>query len=157
LKSAVERGNRVSIRIDHPDGEGFRRFLVEAGKDCLLDLGVRRGELSLALLDDPSIRALNRLWRKKDAVTDVLSFPAGEMPGAISARKLLGDVAISLDTARARAHRGRITVQQELRRYLVHGILHLLGYDHRQSVEAKMMAALERKLLGSRGLIPKRH
>ena len=154
MKSAVERGNRVSVRIDHPDGEGFRDFLVEAGKQCLLDLGVRCGELSLLLLDDPSIRALNRLWRKKDAVTDVLSFPAGEMPGAISARKLLGDVAISLDTARARAHRGQITVQQELRRYLVHGILHLLGYDHRQSVEAKMMAALERKLLGSRGLIP---
>jgi probable rRNA maturation factor len=155
LKSA-ERRNRVSVRIDHPDGEGFRRFLIAAGKDCLFDLGVRRGELSVVLLDDPSIRALNRLWRKKDAVTDVLSFPAGDMPGAIGARKLLGDVALSLDTARARAHRGRIAVQQELRRYLVHGILHLLGYDHRQPVEAKAMAALERRLLGSRGLIPVR-
>jgi probable rRNA maturation factor len=157
LKSAVERGNRVAVRIDHPDGEGFRRFLVEAGKQCLGDLGVRGAELSLLLVDDPSIRALNRLWRKKNAVTDVLSFPAGEMPVAIGARKPLGDVALSLDTARTRAHRGRITVQQELRRYLAHGILHLLGYDHRRTVEAKVMAALERRLLGSRGLIPKRH
>ena len=144
------------MRIDHPDGERLRHFIVEAGEQCLLDLGVRRAELSVLLLDDPSIRALNRLWRKKDAVTDVLSFPAGEMPGAIGARKLLGDVALSLDTARTRARRGRIAVQQELRRYLVHGILHLLGHDHRQPEEARVMAALERRLLGSRGLIPKR-
>jgi probable rRNA maturation factor len=105
------------------------------------------------LVGDAAIRRLNRGWRRIDKATDVLSFPAGKMPANAPGPRPLGDVVISVDTARRRAGRSRRELDAELARYLAHGLLHLLGYDHQTRSEAASMSILERKLLGARGLI----
>lgn len=113
---------------------------------------VGRLELSLVLVCDSSIRALNRQWRRKDAATDVLSFPLGEAPGPVGGR-LLGDIVISMDTARRAAKAHGESIEDELARYLAHGLLHLLGFDHRRRSEAKEMERMERRLLGRAGML----
>jgi probable rRNA maturation factor len=105
------------------------------------------------VVGDGAIRRLNRRWRKIDSATDVLSFPGGEMPTPLRGPAILGDVVISFDTAARRARKSGVIVQRELDRYLAHGLLHLLGYDHQTRREAFEMAAKEEELLGDRGLI----
>ncbi|MCK5687917.1 rRNA maturation RNase YbeY [Myxococcota bacterium] len=91
-------------------------------------------ELSLLLTDDEEIRGLNLQWRGKDKATDVLSFAQdeGDMPFAIEGlpQLFLGDIVISTQTALRQAEDYQATLEEELRRLLVHGILHLLGYEH---------------------------
>jgi len=107
---------------------------------------LRREELSIAIVSDREMRALNRRWRGKDTTTDVLSFPLGE-------RDALGDVVISLPTARRQAREGGWPLSVELRRLLAHGLLHCRGYDHETAKEARRMALAERRLLGARGMV----
>lgn len=108
------------------------------------DLG--DAELSVLLTDDATIHPLNARWRGKDRPTDVLSFAQREGE-AIGQREVLGDVVISLQTAaRQAAERGHDT-EHEVRVLLVHGICHLLGYDHEEDDEAEEMEAIERDLL----------
>jgi probable rRNA maturation factor len=107
-----------------------------------------REELSIALVSDREMRALNRRWRGEDRPTDVLSFPLLEPQS-------LGDVVISLDTARRQAREGRWPLATELRRLLAHGVLHCRGYDHERSADARRMAAAERRLLGAEGMVGK--
>ena len=111
---------------------------------CLAALGREDAELSILLVTDRRIRALNREWRGQDRATDVLSFPISEPPGSGS---LLGDVVISLDTAARRARAEGRPIGAELDRYLAHGILHLLGYDHAEPEEKEEMFGLQRQLL----------
>jgi probable rRNA maturation factor len=108
-------------------------------------------ELSLTLVGDRRIRTVNRQWRQKDRPTDVLSFPAGDFPGP--GLKPLGDLMISLDTARRAARAFGTTVDEELAFYLAHGLLHLLGHDHQTRREARAMKALEDGLLGHEGML----
>jgi len=105
-----------------------------------------REELSIALVSDREIRALNRRWRRKDQTTDVLAFPLLEPQS-------LGDVVISLDTARRQAREGGWPLATELRRLLAHGVLHCRGYDHERAADARRMAAAERRLLGTKGMV----
>ncbi|MDD5382843.1 MAG: rRNA maturation RNase YbeY [Candidatus Margulisbacteria bacterium] len=83
----------------------------------------RTGEVNLVLMGDAEIRRLNRRFRHKDKATDVLAFPLGE-------DGILGDIAISTETAKKNAVKYGNRYQQELKRLVVHGVLHLLGYDH---------------------------
>ena len=112
--------------------------------------GAARGwvkeHLSVALVSDRQMRQLNRRWRGQDRSTDVLAFPLDE-------RGALGDVVISLDTARRQAREGGWPLAAELRRLLAHGILHCRGHDHGDERAARRMAAAERKLLGREGLV----
>ena len=102
-------------------------------------------ELSLALVGNPEIRKLNAKYRTKDYATDVLSFPAEDhLPGPI---RLLGDVVISVDKARVQARERGWTIKEELTTLVIHGIVHLLGYDHERSArDARAMGRLERKI-----------
>jgi probable rRNA maturation factor len=102
--------------------------------------------LSLSLVRDREMRALNRGWRGKDQPTDVLSCPQLE-------RGALGDVVISLDTARRQARAGGWPLSVELRRLLAHGIAHCRGHDHQHAREARKMAAAEEQMLGARGMV----
>lgn len=105
-------------------------------------------ELSVALVSDRRMRVLNRDWRGKDRPTDVLAFAQREGPGGAPAG-LLGDVVISVDTARRQAAERGHSIGREVDRLLVHGLLHLLGYDHERSApEARRMQRKERALLG---------
>lgn len=144
----------VVLDLSHPRARRHAKFVESSARRFLEQLQLGDVELSISLVGDTAIRRLNRTWRRKDKPTDVLSFPAGEMPAGTPGRKPLGDVVISLDTA-ARASKpfGR-TLEEELARYLAHGILHLLGYDHEASPkEEKRMRAMEERLLGARGMI----
>jgi probable rRNA maturation factor len=147
--------NVVQVAIAHPKGQTLEKLLAEMGEGFLGKLGLSGRELSISLVGDRAIRRLNRTWRKKDKPTDVLSFPADEGPRGAPGPKPLGDVVISLDTASRVAKQDARPLEAELARYLAHGILHLLGYDHeRSAAEARKMFALEEKLLGGEGLIP---
>jgi len=103
-----------------------------------------QAELSIALVGNAEIRRLNAKFRKKDYPTDVLSFPAGdELPPG----DLLGDVVISVQKAAEQAKQRGRTLNEEIVTLLIHGIVHLLGYDHERSAkEAKIMARLEKKI-----------
>ena len=108
-------------------------------------------ELSIALIGNAEMRKLNAQYRKKDYAPDVLSFPAAE------GLRLLGDVVISVDKAKEQAsERGR-TLEQEMITLLIHGIVHLLGYDHERSAQdARLMSRLEKQVyrgLCEQGLI----
>lgn len=104
------------------------------------------------LTDDAAVRALNRDFREVDKPTDVLSFPLAD-PAALedpAAPVFLGEIYISLDTARAQARSARRPFAREVAHLTVHGILHLLGHDHHTARERRQMWAEERRVM--RGL-----
>jgi probable rRNA maturation factor len=102
-----------------------------------------RGVVTVAIVADARVRALNRRYRRKDAATDVLSFPADE-PGE------LGDVVIALGVARRQAVEAGHGLANEFRVLALHGLLHLLGYDHER--DAGQMRRLEQRLRRAGGL-----
>jgi len=114
-----------------------------------------RAELSIALVGDREMRPLNSKYRKKKTTTDVLSFFVEDQP--MFGAKILGDVVISVEQARRQAKARGKTLKSEMATLLIHGMLHLLGYDHEKSPrQAKIMFAYERKLfarLCDRGLL----
>jgi probable rRNA maturation factor len=147
------RPSRIDVRSEHP--AGLRRVgpLRRSAVRFLRTLELSGVELSVLVTTDRGIRALNRTWRRKDRPTDVLSFPAGApLPGSTGPRPL-GDVILSLDTARRAARAHRRTLASELDLYLAHGLLHLLGHDHHRAADARRMGALEARLLGGPGMV----
>lgn len=117
--------------------------------------GVDRGriaELSVVLSDDAHVRDLNRDYRGKDKPTNVLSFPAEldmDIPGA---PRMLGDIVLALETVQREALEQSKTAEAHLTHLSVHGLLHLLGYDHIEEEEAQQMEALEVRLLADLGI-----
>ena len=107
------------------------------------------GSAAVAFVDDEAMRDLNRRFRRKDRTTDVLSFPDGE-PARGSGPARLGDIAISVPTARRQARRRGHAASRETQLLLLHGFLHLLGYDH--ETDDGQMEMLERTL--RRELVP---
>lgn len=105
-------------------------------------------ELSIVFTDDNDIRELNKAYRDKDKPTDVLSFSQLEGGNQIASNTLLGDIVISLDTAQSQATELGVSFNQELVRLIIHGILHLFGYDHEDVSEevVKMMQNKEEEL-----------
>ena len=116
-----------------------------AAREILRLLKRENVELSLALVGNSEIRRLNAKYRGKNNATDVLSFPAEDhWLGPI---RLLGDVVISIDKARAQAKERGHSLEHETTTLLIHGIVHLLGYDHERSArDARIMGRLERKI-----------
>ena len=104
------------------------------------------GEVSVLLTDDAEIQTLNRDWRGKDTPTDVLSFPASEVDAPF-----LGDIAVSLGVTRKDAEARDIGLDQHLSHLLIHGLMHLLGHDHKDDTEAAEMESLEIAALASLG------
>lgn len=121
-------------------------FRGVAGR-MLAALRLERAELSIVLADEPAMRALNAAHRDEDHATDVLAFPLLEGPHAEVARgahggaMLLGDVVISVDTAARQAAARGATLHGEAALLLAHGLLHLLGLDHRDRTEERRMSA----------------
>ncbi|RLC30572.1 MAG: rRNA maturation RNase YbeY [Deltaproteobacteria bacterium] len=105
-------------------------------------------ELSILLVDDSEIEELNRKYLNREGPTNVIAFPMQEGDFAHISPQLLGDVVVSVDTARKEAETGGIHVDERLLELLVHGILHLVGYDHELSeTEALRMEAKSNELL----------
>jgi len=140
---------RNDVRNSGVDG----RALVATAKKLLTAAGEPSSSLSLTLVGDAAIRALNREHRGKDKPTDVLSFPIHASPEWVARaqpagppERLLGDVVISVDTARRQATQYDASLQAELYRLLIHGILHVKGHDHERADERRAMVAEERRL-----------
>jgi probable rRNA maturation factor len=124
------------------------RALKKIAKAVLQLLDRNQDELSLALVGDQQIRLLNARFRKKNEPTDVLSFPSETL--LPSGRRLLGDVVISVEKAERQARARKRRFEDEMVTLLIHGVLHLLGYDHERSAEdARIMSGLERKIYRS--------
>lgn len=114
---------------------------------ALAALGRRRSSCTLVLTDDDEIRALNRDFRSMDRATDVLSFHLQELGGEADPAGNgvnLGDIVISIETARRRAPGKKLVT--ELERLAIHGLCHLFGHDHKRPNQAAVMYSLERKL-----------
>lgn len=112
-------------------------------------LGRPRATVSIVLTGDDAVRSLNRDFREVDRPTDVLSFPLAdpEILERPEAAVFLGEIYISLDTAGAQAKAARRTLGREVAHLTVHGILHLLGYDHHRSGARKRMWAEEARVM----------
>lgn len=109
-------------------------------------------ELSLLLADDATVRDLNRVHRGKDRPTDVLSFAAGGAPAAAGERALLGDVVLGFETCRRDAALEGKSLRDHISHLIVHGVLHLLGYDHETPAEARRMENAEAEILAGLGI-----
>ena len=122
--------------IRRDDGKEFSsRKLKKVAQKVLEIVEQDQAELCLVLVGNAEIRKLNAKFRKKDYPTDVLSFPAGdELPTGV---QLLGDVVISVEKAKEQAKERRRTLNEEMVTLLIHGIVHLLGYDHERSAERR--------------------
>lgn len=125
-----------------PDLESLCQTALNAGAAQ----GSADGEVSVLLTDDSEIQALNKQWRGKDKPTDVLSFPADSMDAPF-----LGDIALALGVTQADAKTRELTLPQHVSHLLIHGLLHLLGHDHKDDTEAAEMEALEIEALASLG------
>jgi probable rRNA maturation factor len=132
----------------------IERLCRDTARAALAGVAADRGEteLSLVLTDDAAIRALNRDWRGQDRPTNVLSFPSGATRPAPEAPLLLGDVVLAFETvAREAAAQGK-PLADHVRHLIVHGVLHLLGYDHEIEAEAEHMEAAEKRILAGLGV-----
>lgn len=129
-------------------------WLAEAAGQALGALALEPCVVCVVLTSDAAMQALNAQWRGKDVPTDVLSFPQQD---GFPSGGLLGDIVISVDTARAQAAALGHALDDELRVLLVHGLAHLLGHDHHTDADAAAMRAVEAQMLavvgGGAGLV----
>lgn len=121
--------------------------LAQACQDAACRLEPRlEGEIALLLTDDEAVQAMNLRFRDKDAPTNVLSFPADGPDG------FLGDIALARETCAREAAEKRISLRDHAAHLIVHGMLHLIGYDHETDGEADAMERRETEILGQLGV-----
>ncbi len=141
-----------------PDGwvaPAFDRALFEGRAEALLQAVVEleglpgpEAELSVSLIDDDLMAAMNERFRERVGPTDVLSFSLVEGEHAEHRGGMLGDVVLDLEVAERQAREQGHSLDDELLRLLIHGTLHLLGHDHEDEQEARVMQAREQELWG---------
>ena len=131
----VNRQRRVPVAI-HPLQQFYERVQRE--------LGFAPGSVTIQLISDDSMARLNQTYRKKHGPTDVLSFPANGQRRRASASEYIGDIAISPETARRNARRFSRSLPKEMRILILHGMIHLAGFDH--EIDHGEMDRFERRL-----------
>lgn len=140
-----------SIECDGWPEEATLETLIEQSFQSVeTELGLSHdhpSEVSLVFTDDETIRGINAEWRGKDKPTNVLSFPAFPLKPGQAPKPLLGDIVIALETVQREAVEERKLFDHHLIHMLVHGLLHLFGYDHETEEEAETMEALEGRIL----------
>lgn len=138
--------NRILVNKEIYDRDITKKFVKEITKKILEELNLDKVEVSITLTDNDKIRELNKNWRNKDKETDVLSFPINEKPLRYR-YTVLGDVVISIPFAKRQAEEIGYSYKEEILRLLIHGILHLLGYDHeKDEKEAEIMFSLQDRI-----------
>ena len=148
-------GTRLDVDVVRHDGawdDVADQMLARAARAALVEapaLPAGDYELTILLTGDEEMRALNRTWRGKDTPTNVLSFPASD---ALIGPGLLGDIALAYEAIRDEARERNLALKDHASHLVVHGVLHLLGFDHANDVEAERMEACERKALASLGM-----
>ncbi|MDB5649025.1 MAG: rRNA maturation factor [Hyphomicrobiales bacterium] len=108
-------------------------------------------EVSLLFCDDSKIRELNKAWRGMDKPTNVLSFPAAE-PDDVPKAPLLGDIVVAFETVQREAREEEKSFPDHVTHMVVHGFLHLLGYDHENDADAEKMESAEQRILAQLGI-----
>jgi probable rRNA maturation factor len=141
----------MSVDLREPPARIDARWLDVAlqkkrARAIMRALGHSKSELSIDLVGDREIRELNRGYRNKNRATDVLSFSLVEGDWSGFRGSMLGDVVISVETAAKQARKRHRSLNEEVTRLLIHGVLHLLGHDHEEDAEARKMRAEERRL-----------
>ena len=114
-------------------------------------MGCSAAELSISLVDDETMARLAGRFGRAERPTDVLAFPLAEGPGARFSGDCLGDVVLSVETAGRQAAERGVSIDAELMDLVIHGILHLLGMDHRNGPDTRRMRALEAHLVWELG------
>jgi len=149
----------IDVIVQSPkwDGEpGIEATLCRAiGETALVlhDARALAGEVTLVLTDDAAIRELNRTWRGIDRPTNVLSFEAAPAPpGFGEVAGLLGDIVIALEISADEARADGKPFTHHAAHLAVHGMLHLMGYDHQTDEDAETMERLERRILARLGI-----
>jgi len=145
----------MAINADGWQNEETLRQLVDSVLQAtLLELGFDKidSELSLVFTNDADIREINAKWRHIDKPTNVLSFPAFALQPGQEPGEILGDIVIARETVEREAAEEDKSFDDHLSHLVVHGLLHLMGYDHQNDDEAEQMEALERKILASLGI-----
>jgi probable rRNA maturation factor len=144
--------NDVTVVIDEPQWKRMRGLAARLA--AIAAHAIARGtrsrkkkSVTILLTHDEAVHKLNRRFRKKDKPTDVLSFPA-----APNRENYLGDVAIAFGVTAREARQSRKRFSDHAQHLAVHGVLHLLGYDHERGPDARRMERLEAKILGEFGL-----
>jgi rRNA maturation RNase YbeY len=135
----VQINTRISPLIDEA-------FVYHVAASTLDILGFEFNEVSVVLDNDEQIRILNKTYRKLDEPTDVLSFSSGEIDPD-SGSRYLGDVIISFPRAKAQAVEQGHSIKKELTTLIVHGILHLAGYDHSTSKQEKELFSIQNEII----------
>ena len=140
--------NRVAVCTDDVPLPPWSASLKSYARKVLARLGRDKWDLSILLCGDKTISGLNSHYRGKAEATDVLSFSLDEGDTfPLSGRLAPGDIVISLDTLRENASHFNISEDEELRRLLIHGILHLDGMDHSSNEKAEPMLQLQERIL----------
>lgn len=139
----------ISIQIDDEQKSNLNEVLAQAAVAVLERMNVQ-GDASIILSDDDKLQELNIQFMGIDAPTDVLSFPSGEIDPD-SGELYLGDVIISQTRASQQALAGGHSLEDELRLLVVHGMLHLLGYDHADADEKTSMWVQQSRILENLG------
>ena len=124
-----------------------RRKLERIVTFVLQTIGVNDAELSIVFTTDSKIKRLNLLYRKQNRPTDVLAFSMHEGKRLKKDSSILGDIVISVDRAREQAKRFKSSFKREIFLYIIHGLLHLVGYDDRKKSSRKRMYKKETQLL----------
>ncbi|CAN7176963.1 rRNA maturation RNase YbeY [Mesorhizobium amorphae] len=133
---------------DWPDEAALTRLLDRAVSAAFAETGAAgRSELSIVFSDDAHIRTLNAGWRGKDKPTNVLSFPAFPFPKGGPLPPMLGDIVLAAETVAKEAGLENKPLENHITHLVIHGLLHLLGYDHETDAEAEEMDAIERSAL----------
>ncbi len=127
-----------------------------AARAALAGAGVKTGacEISIVLSSDSEVQRLNAAWRGKDTPTNVLSFAAWDAGGPPSPEggNALGDIILALETCRRDARDVGKPFEHHMAHLVVHGVLHLLGFDHKNDSEAEAMQAIETRVLSTMGI-----
>jgi probable rRNA maturation factor len=128
--------------------------IAAAAASAVLDTGteVSRCVVDVTLTDDAEQQQLNRIYRGEDAPTNVLAFPQADTAPPADAPVLLGDVVLAFETVRREAAEQRKPFADHLSHLVVHGVLHLLGFDHEKAADAAAMEAREIKILAGLGV-----
>lgn len=154
IAEVPRRSAAASVEVSAARGLGrHAAFARRVCRDVLRAVNEGASELSVALVHDDEMHRLNRDYRGKDRTTDVLAFALREGEGtAVQEPGLLGDVVVSVPTAARQATERGHALDREIAELLVHGILHLLGYDHERSpAEARRMFREQRRVLDAIG------
>nr|WP_237700111.1 rRNA maturation RNase YbeY [Alicyclobacillus acidocaldarius] len=147
----------MTCEVDWPlappygDAQAFVERVLEVAAERI---GVQ-GEVSVLFVDDDAIHELNRAYRQVDRPTDVLSFPMNEgeaLADPDEVEPMLGDIVVSVDRAREQAEAYGHSLEREMAFLLVHGFLHLNGYDHEDEAGEREMFGLQEEILQGIGL-----